>query len=442
MKSPMEMPSLPAGSPLRQSRGSCSGRLGDDTVPWRSRARIRLRVGADRRPRARPGTGWRDPVRWVLGAMVVGWSVLFIVLGWIRQQRFATFSFDLGIYDQAVWLLSRFHDPFVTVRGLEFFGHHVNPIVLLFVPFYWLGAGPLFLLSAQVVVQASGAVAIFLLARTACRVRPLVAVALAAVLLLNPTLPVAHVGVLPSRAALAIAPLLFAYWAARTERWKLFVLFAVLAAACKEDVALVIAVMGVLIAVPGAPQDRADHAGREHRLVHRRHPGDHPVAERDRAVLRQLLRPANPIEVGTPATWRSCCDRRPSSTASHREMRYVPETFAPGAWCSRAPIADRSGRTPRHARRRRRLTTLAMAKVAEAATSPVVTIDPAIRVPAAWCGGVVARRRPHVACSGGCSTRSTVLTEPWVAPGAQLQQRRRPPVGLCAPTTAPTSRQC
>ena len=144
--------------------------------------------------------GWRDPVRWVLGAMVVGWSVVFIVLGWIRQARFATFSFDLGIYDQAVWLLSRFHDPFVTVRGLEFFGHHVNPIMLLFVPFYWLGAGPLFLLSAQVVVQASGAVAIFLLARDRIHDRWL-AVALGRGPPAQPHVPVAHVGVLPSRRA-------------------------------------------------------------------------------------------------------------------------------------------------------------------------------------------------------------------------------------------------
>lgn len=193
--------------------------------------------------------GWRDPVRWVLGAMVVGWSVLFIVLGWIRQARYATFSFDLGIYDQAIWLLSRFHDPFVTVRGLEFFGHHVNPIVLLFVPFYWLGAGPLFLLSAQVVVQASGAIAIFLLARDRLHDRWL-AVALAAVLLLNPTYQwLTWEFFHPD--ALAIAPLLFAYWAARTARWKWFVVFAVVAAACKEDVALAIAVMGVLIAVRG-----------------------------------------------------------------------------------------------------------------------------------------------------------------------------------------------
>jgi uncharacterized membrane protein len=193
--------------------------------------------------------GWRDPVRWVLAAMVVGWSVLFIVLGTIRHERFATFSFDLGIYDQAVWLLSRFRDPFVTVRGMEYFGHHVNLVTVLFVPFYWLGAGPLFLLVVQVVVQASGAIAIFLLARDRLLDRWL-AVALAAVLLLNPTYQwLTWEFFHPD--ALAIAPLLFAYWAARTARWKWFVLFAVLAAACKEDVALAIAVMGVLIAVRG-----------------------------------------------------------------------------------------------------------------------------------------------------------------------------------------------
>ena len=98
-------------------------------------------------------------------------------------------------------------------------------------------------------MQASGAVAIFLLARDRLHDRWL-AVALAAVLLLNPTYQwLTWEFFHPD--ALAIAPLLFAYWAARTARWKWFVLFAVLAAACKEDVALAIAVMGVLIAVRG-----------------------------------------------------------------------------------------------------------------------------------------------------------------------------------------------
>src|SRR5437764_10793189 len=171
------------------------------------------------------------------------------MLWWLRQARFATFSFDLGIYDQAVWLLSRFHDPFITVRGLEFFGHHVNPALVAFVPFYWLGAGPKFLLVAQVLVQASGAIAMYLLGRDRLHDR-WVGVALAAVLLLNPTYQwLTWEFFHPD--ALAIAPLLFAYWAARTERWRWFVAFAVIALACKEDVALALAVMGILIAFRG-----------------------------------------------------------------------------------------------------------------------------------------------------------------------------------------------
>jgi uncharacterized membrane protein len=191
----------------------------------------------------------RDPVRWTIGAMVTTWSAVFITLGWIRQTRFATFSFDLGIYDQGIWLLSRFKDPFVTVRGLELFGHHVNAVFFAFVPFYWLGAGPKFLLVVQVVVQATGAIAVYLLARHLLEDRWL-AVALAAVLLLNPTYQwLTWEFFHPD--ALAIAPLLFAYWAARTDRWRWFVVFALVALACKEDVALAIAVMGILIAWRG-----------------------------------------------------------------------------------------------------------------------------------------------------------------------------------------------
>src|SRR2546426_10533354 len=101
----------------------------------------------------------------VLVFMAVIWSTVFIRLCWLRQDRFGTFGFDLGIYDQGIWLMSRFKDPFVTVRGLELFGHHMNPVLLLFVPFYWMGAGPHFLAAAQVLVQAAGVFAVYLLAR-------------------------------------------------------------------------------------------------------------------------------------------------------------------------------------------------------------------------------------------------------------------------------------
>ena len=188
----------------------------------------------------------QDPVRWILGGMVVVWVVTFVALGWLRHARFATFSFDLGIYDQDLWLLSRFEEPFGTVRGLNFFGQHMNPILLLLVPAYWLGAGPEFLLIVQVAVQASGAVAVYLLARDRLADRWL-ALVLAGVLLLNPTYQFLTWEFFHPD-ALAVAPVLFAYWAARAHRWGWFVVAALLAAACKEDVALVLVAMGLVIA--------------------------------------------------------------------------------------------------------------------------------------------------------------------------------------------------
>jgi len=189
--------------------------------------------------------GRRDPVRSVLLAMVLSWSVLFIWLGILRHNRFGTNSFDLGIYDQGVWLLSRLKYPFVTVRGLSFFGHHMNPILVLLVPFYWLGGGPIFLLVVQVAAQASGAVAIYLIARDRLADQWL-AVALAGALLLNPTYQYLTWEFFHPD-ALAIAPLLFAYWAARAKRWRWFALAAVLAVACKEDVGLAMAALGLLV---------------------------------------------------------------------------------------------------------------------------------------------------------------------------------------------------
>ena len=202
---------------------------------WRVPAQVRSRLA--------------DPVVGILIGMMAAWSALFIALGWLRHARYATFGFDLGIYDQGLWLLSRFRDPFVTIRGLDLFGHHMNPILLVFVPFYWLGAGPIFLLVVQVVAQASGAVAVFLLARDKLADRWL-ALVLAGVLLLHPTMQwLTWEFFHPD--SLVIAPLLFAYWAATRRKWRWFAVATVLALACKEDAALAVFAMGLVVVLRG-----------------------------------------------------------------------------------------------------------------------------------------------------------------------------------------------
>jgi uncharacterized membrane protein len=188
----------------------------------------------------------------VLGVLLAAWTFEFIRLPMLRYDRFGTFGFDLGIYDQGTWLLSQTKDPFVTLRGLELFGHHANIFLLFLVPFYWLGAGPIFLLVVQVLAQASGAVAIFLLARDLLKSK-WAGVAIAAALLLNPTYQwLTWEFFHPD--AVAIGPLLFAYWAARNKRWTLFTAAAILAVLCKEDLALAVAILGVIIAFRGDRQ--------------------------------------------------------------------------------------------------------------------------------------------------------------------------------------------
>ena len=146
----------------------------------------------------------------MLAALVTLWSAEFIRLPMLRYDKFGTFGFDLGIYDQGTWLLSRGKDPFVTIRGLELFGHHANIFLLLLVPFYWLGTGPIFLLVVQVLSQASGAIRDLPVHAATCCDRNGPASRPAAALLLNPTYQwLTWEFFHPD--AVAIGPLLFAY---------------------------------------------------------------------------------------------------------------------------------------------------------------------------------------------------------------------------------------
>ncbi len=184
-----------------------------------------------------------------LAGLVVGYVVVFGSLTWAQQSNYGTFGFDMGIYDQGIWLLSRFRAPFVTVRGLNYFGHHVNPVTLLLVPAYWLGAGPHLLYLVETVWMAAGAVPVWLLARDRLA-DPWAAVALAGAYLLYPSLEWVNWWHFHPD-ALIIAPLLCAYWLAVRGRWGWFAVAVGVALACKEDAALAVVALGGLLVVRG-----------------------------------------------------------------------------------------------------------------------------------------------------------------------------------------------
>ena len=184
---------------------------------------------------------------WLTLAGVVVFAAIFGTLGVRHHEHYGSWSFDLGIYDQGYWLVSRGGQTFMTVRGLEFWGQHINLVALLYAPFYWLGAGPAFLYISQAIVLGLGALPVYLIARDRFH-RPWVGLAFAvAFLLYAPIQWISWANYHPE--ALVITPFLFAWWFAMRKRWGWFFVFVGLALATREDTAMAVFMLGIVLLV-------------------------------------------------------------------------------------------------------------------------------------------------------------------------------------------------
>jgi uncharacterized membrane protein len=181
-------------------------------------------------------------------------SVLVCQHSIARYQTYHADAFDLGNMNQAVWNTLHGHPFRFTNRGLDWFGPpirlgiHVEPILLLIAPFYLIHDGPETLIVIQNVAMALGAIPLFLLSLRRLPGLPLLGVAFAASYLLAPEFLGAALWDFHS-VALATPLLILAIWALDAERYRTFAVAAILAALTKEDVALSLALLGVLIIV-------------------------------------------------------------------------------------------------------------------------------------------------------------------------------------------------
>lgn len=182
----------------------------------------------------------------VLATMIAAYVGLFGWLTWLQQANFGTFDYDMGIFDQEIWLAAHHLNPFITIRGLNMWANHVNPIVYLLVPFYWLGAGPHFLYILQTSAFGASAVPLWLLARDRFA-KPWLALGISFAWLLYPSVEWMNWWHFHPE-SLGVPAFLFAYWFADSERWGWYAACVLLVLACKEDAAFPIIALGVLLA--------------------------------------------------------------------------------------------------------------------------------------------------------------------------------------------------
>ena len=92
--------------------------------------------------------------------VAAGLAVTVFALSWYRHATFRSSTLDLAVFDQAIWKLAHFQAPQITTIGWNAFADHLSPVLVLFVPFYWAAATPLWLFAAQGLALGAGYLAL------------------------------------------------------------------------------------------------------------------------------------------------------------------------------------------------------------------------------------------------------------------------------------------
>lgn len=190
------------------------------------------------------------------GASPWTWSVIIVALAhavWMSvlqvnaHRGLGMFAYDVGLYDQGVWLLSRGEAPFVTLMGRNMLGDHASLILFLVVPLFWIIPGTATLLVVQACVIAAGAIPIYLFARKVLSSDGM-GMCAAVLWLANPAVngtgmenfhPDSFLGLfLPA-----------ALYALYMKKWRMYAVMVFFCLLVKEDVLLVMVPLGLFVAV-------------------------------------------------------------------------------------------------------------------------------------------------------------------------------------------------
>ena len=188
----------------------------------------------------------------LLALFVLGYALEMSHQAVLRYDTFKATAFDLGNMDQVLW--NTLHGRWFqfTNQAIDWYGPptrlavHFEPIILPLSLLYVFGADPRILLVFQTLVLVAGALPVFLLTRKYLPQWPVLAAIMVFAYLLSPALLGVNIFDFHP-VSLATPLLLYAILALEYKRYVWFVIACVLAGACKEDIPLALAMLGILL---------------------------------------------------------------------------------------------------------------------------------------------------------------------------------------------------
>lgn len=179
----------------------------------------------------------------ILSLMILLYVLVLSVVSINNHNRFWYSAFDLGIFDQGIWLLSKGENAFVTVRGFHIFGDHIQFIITFLAPLFWIWDDARVLLIVQSIALALGSIPLYLIAKDKLKnkITPLV---IAFAYLLYPALHYLNLeNFHPDSFAVPI--LLFCFYFLTKRNYSLYTFFVFLALITKEDITITILTLGL-----------------------------------------------------------------------------------------------------------------------------------------------------------------------------------------------------
>lgn len=183
----------------------------------------------------------------ILTWMIIGSALILFGCSSLRHALFQSNAFDLGLFDQAIYLISKGQQPIVSLAGFHFLGDHAALVLYPLALLYKIYPDIHWLLALQAIVLSLGTLPTFYLARQA-NLKESQGTAMAVVYLLYPL--IFNINLFDFHPeVMALPALLTAILAAQLGWVRWFCVAIGFVLSCKAVLALSVAAMGLWLLV-------------------------------------------------------------------------------------------------------------------------------------------------------------------------------------------------